>query len=120
MDKNNLPQKSAIDYLNEIIELSKAFSNAGQEAEFNAIQDIINKFITIESAPEPIAKCGNCVYWNSRNTPIGLCIASKNGRSKVMFSGCGLHTRYDFYCKIHQPKPPKNEKPSTAIDNNVV
>jgi len=108
IETNDNHKKSAIDYLNEIIELSKAFSNAGQDVEFNAIQEIINKVIANESAPKPMTICGNCIHWQTRdkNRPdaIGLCIASKHGRSKMMFSGCGLHTAKNFSCKIHQLK----------------
>lgn len=121
MEKNQNPalqkQKSAIAFLNEIIQFSKELSNTGQEAEFTAIQNIIKRVIEIQSEPIPYTICGNCIHWSKRSgngtDNYGVCMASKNTRSKEMFSGCGLNTKQDFYCKIHTPKNKKeNESPT--------
>lgn len=118
IDNTDTSKNNAISYLNEIIELSKVFSNAGQEAEFNAIQDIIKKVIDIQNAP--VANCGNCIHWSAERREglradfMANCLLSKHGKSRIMGSGCGLHTTKDFYCnqhKLKQPKP-KNEKPT--------
>ena len=47
--------------------------------------------------------CENCLHWKLYDDSMGRCLVSKKGNNS-MYSGCGLITRNDFFCKIFEPK----------------
>jgi hypothetical protein len=52
---------------------------------------------------EKLNTCDKCKYWQGNSNEMRKCKLSKS-KHPMMFSGCGLYTRKDFGCILHQKK----------------